>query len=64
MSTCYHRWLVSPDSGTVAHLERTCFRSRSMANKLPLKYGSHIVMVLKCQTGCPCGTFRRGHNAD
>ena len=60
---CYHRWLVAPDSGTVAHMTRRCWKTRSGANKIPLGYSSHIVMVLKCQAGCPCQSFRLGCEA-
>ena len=60
---CYHRWPISPDTSTVAHQERTCFNTRAMANKLPMSYGSHDVIVMRCRKDCACHTFRSGHTA-
>jgi len=61
---CYHRWKITPESGTTAHMKRKCYRTRSAANKFRLGEDRRDYVVLKCRYECPCDKFKQGHNGD
>ena len=47
---CYHRWVISPDTSTVAHQERTCFNTTSYGQQASYHpTDSHDVIIQQCR---------------